>query len=451
MVLPGASRVFISYSHDGEPHRKTVLDFANRLREEGGVDAWIDRFQEHAPPESWPDWMRRELDRADFVLVVVTERYVERFHRESAEGVGNGVRWEGALITSELYRGRRDKAKFLPVVLRAEDQRLIPAPLDLTSWFVIGETGDADIEGLVGILRRQPHPQSTPAALGRTPGTSAPEFGDIPCSPQLEAALEQAARDDVSGALRGIEGALAALRGDQRAHAVLVAGTLHQRDGAMMQAITCFTRVLETTGHPGLRTAATSRLERVRTEFDAHYGDRGPVAAAHAWLLGLRAGDGREAWKGLDRTLRLALAQDWILGHANDPEVRRHDRDDLAGALAEREPAHPLAEPLLAGRLAALRAHYADWDPDTWGAASTPRRIGLDHEVVVMAPADGGILVVEGQPLKELLLLLRRVGLDWRVANFRPAYPVPGWPPRHEEIPPAELGGARGTTGEGTT
>ena len=82
-------RVLISYSHDGDAHRKAVLNLANRLRQ-AGVDAWIDQFEEHAPPESWPDWMRRELDRADFVLVVVTEVYLERFNRESEAGVGSG-------------------------------------------------------------------------------------------------------------------------------------------------------------------------------------------------------------------------------------------------------------------------------------------------------------------------------------------------------------------------
>jgi hypothetical protein len=253
----------------------------------------------------------------------------------------------------------------------------------------------------------------------------------------------------VSGAIRRLDGALASLRGAQRAHAVHLTGILHHQNGDMMQAITCFTRVLETTGHVGLRASATSRLEILYTEFDAHYGDQGPVAAAHAWLLCLRKGKKREVWKGLDRNIRLALAQDWILANADHPNVSRHDRDELADALAERRPSHPLARHLLTGKLEVLRGHFAEWDPDSWGAASTPRRVGLDYEVVVMAPADGGILIVDGRPPEQLPLLLRRVGPEWRVANFGPAYVIPGWPPRQEEIPPAALKPAGGTTGEG--
>ncbi len=430
------SRVFVSYSHDSERHKKAVLTLAQRLRG-AGVDVWIDLFEEHEPPESWPHWMHTELDRADFVLVVVTAGYVERFGRRSAAGVGNGVRWEGALITSELYNSRREKAKFIPVVPRAEDRALIPYPLDQTSWFVIGESGDADLGGLLRVLRREPHADATPSVLGSAPATAglSDRFPDIPPSPQLDAALDRAARGDVAGAIRGIDDALGTLRGVQRAHAIHLMGTLHHESGNMIRAISCFTRVLETTGHPGLRARATARLEILHTEFDAHYGEQGPVAAAHAWLLCLREGRMRKAWKRLDRNIRLALAQDWIITNRSHPEVRRHNRDALANALAERVPKHPLAESMVTGRLeAALHNHFSDWDPDTWGAAGTPRRIGLDHEVVVMAPADGDVLVIDEETRPQIGLLLRRVGSEWRVANFVPAYVIPGWPPRLEDI-----------------
>jgi hypothetical protein len=28
---------------------------------------------------------------------------------------------------------------------------------------------------------------------------------------------------------------------------------------------------------------------------------------------------------------------------------------------------------------------------------------------------------------------------EWKVDNFRPAYPTPGWPPSHEDIPPEQI------------
>ncbi|NNN38140.1 toll/interleukin-1 receptor domain-containing protein [Streptomyces sp. S3(2020)] len=315
-------RVLISYSHDGDAHRKTVLNLANRLRQ-AGIDAWIDQFEEHEPPESWPDWMRRELDRADFVLVVVTKVYLERFNRESEAGVGSGVRWEGALITAGLYHGRRYKARYLPVVLREEDRRLVPVPLNLTTSYVVGETGDGDLAPLLRVLRGSPN--AVPVTLGSLP--------------------EDAARD---------------------------------------------------------------------------------------WQVDLYLGNVREVWRRLDPDLRLALAQDWVLANSGHPEVRGHDRDELADALAEERAGHPLAGALLEGRVAVLREHYAAVNPASWGPVANPRRIGVDHAIVEMGSSSGG-----GSPSPERSLLMRKVGRAWLVANFRAAYVIPGWPPRQEEIPGA--------------
>ncbi|MCA9692362.1 MAG: toll/interleukin-1 receptor domain-containing protein [Myxococcales bacterium] len=47
-----APRVFISYSHDSEPHREAVLQLAQRLRGDG-IDVRLDRF-EAAPAQGWP-------------------------------------------------------------------------------------------------------------------------------------------------------------------------------------------------------------------------------------------------------------------------------------------------------------------------------------------------------------------------------------------------------------
>ncbi|WP_353479687.1 toll/interleukin-1 receptor domain-containing protein [Streptomyces sp. ALI-76-A] len=163
LMTKSSTRTLISYSHDSEAHRESIRRFADRLRK-AGVDAWIDQFDEHNPPESWPDWMRREIEKSDVVIVVITENYVKRFNRETGPGIGSGVRWEGALITADLYHSRRERAKFIPVVLRAEDSSIIPPPLNLTSWFVIGETGDADIARLVHVLLRDPG--ELPSELG---------------------------------------------------------------------------------------------------------------------------------------------------------------------------------------------------------------------------------------------------------------------------------------------
>lgn len=421
----GEVRVLVSYSHDGEAHRKAVLNLTNRLRQ-AGIDAWIDQFEEHQPPESWPDWMRRELDKADFVLVVVTEGYLERFNRDSAAGIGSGVRWESALITAGLYHGRREKARFLPVVLRREDVRLIPTPLDLTTPYVIGETGDADLTALLRVLRGSP--AVIPAALGAapSPGPSLGLLGVAP-DPVMEEALAEVRAGRVAEAIGKLNAAAPPRwRGETLAHAFLVRCVLRGRHGELVKAIADFRRFAATATDPHLREAyevAAARLETSASQFKALFAGPGPVVAAQVWLFCLHLREQREAWKRLDDDLRLALAQDWITDKLNNPGLVGPERDDLANALAEEDPRHPLAEHLVAQTVEALRQHYAEW-----GAESVLRRVGPEYEVVARTSVDG-----PSRP--ELMLLMRRVGSEWRIANFRAAYVIPGWPPRHDEIP----------------
>jgi len=62
-------RVFISYSHDSQEHKESVLEICQRLREEG-VDAWIDQYED-SPAEHWPRWMRNQIAQAKYVLLVM--------------------------------------------------------------------------------------------------------------------------------------------------------------------------------------------------------------------------------------------------------------------------------------------------------------------------------------------------------------------------------------------
>ena len=44
----------------------------------GGIDVILDRYVHPAPEEGWPRWMDRNLDEAQFVLMVCTETYRRR-------------------------------------------------------------------------------------------------------------------------------------------------------------------------------------------------------------------------------------------------------------------------------------------------------------------------------------------------------------------------------------
>ncbi|MCP4662878.1 MAG: TIR domain-containing protein, partial [bacterium] len=141
-----------SYSHDSDEHRDRVLALADRLRADG-IDAHLDQY-ETSPAEGWPRWMRRWIQEADFVLVVATAIYERRFEGEEEEGKGLGVRWEGAILTQELYEAGAETTTFVPVVFAPEDAAHIPIVLRPFTSYDAGT--DGSYEQLYRWLTDQP-------------------------------------------------------------------------------------------------------------------------------------------------------------------------------------------------------------------------------------------------------------------------------------------------------
>jgi len=105
MSIPKA---FISYSHDSVEHKKWVLDLATRLRS-SGVDAVIDQW-DLRPGDDLAHFMETQLTAADRVLMVCTEKYVEKANA----GIG-GVGYEKMIVTAASL-ARIDSNKVIPLV-----------------------------------------------------------------------------------------------------------------------------------------------------------------------------------------------------------------------------------------------------------------------------------------------------------------------------------------------
>lgn len=174
-------RVFLSYSWDSDPHKERVLQLAQRLRKDG-VDARIDRFTSF-PPEGWPRWMENEIEKAAFVLAVVTEKYAERFSGSAPPGTGLGANWEGAIITQELYEAGGRNEKFIPVVFDPSDRAHVPIPLRPFSAFCVdGDRGYLDLYRLI-----TGQPEIVPADIGQRlnlpPRAGAAHLAALPMPP----------------------------------------------------------------------------------------------------------------------------------------------------------------------------------------------------------------------------------------------------------------------------
>ena len=110
--------VFVSYSHDSQDHKRWVLEFATRLRN-AGIDAVLDQW-DLGPGDDIPRFMEQHLAVAARVLMICTERYVDK-----AEAGTGGVGYEKMIVTAELMRSIGSN-KLIPIV-RQEGTFALPA------------------------------------------------------------------------------------------------------------------------------------------------------------------------------------------------------------------------------------------------------------------------------------------------------------------------------------
>ena len=150
-------KVFISYSWDSREHINRILALADRLRLEG-VDCDIDQYYRQIQLlESWPTWMRNQIKNADFVLLVCTQSYYKGFWRENYDG--QGVPWEGAIITQDLYRKQMSNDKYIPVFFtESGNSQYIPELLRSSSYYEL----DRQYEELYRHLTNQPDTPKAP-------------------------------------------------------------------------------------------------------------------------------------------------------------------------------------------------------------------------------------------------------------------------------------------------
>src|SRR3990167_891528 len=111
MAIP---KVFISYSHDSQEHKKWVLELAIKLRD-NGIDATIDQW-ELTPGADIPLFVETHLKNSDYVIMVCTENYVKK----SNSGIG-GVGYEKMIVTADLMKNI-DSKKVVPLIKQGGTQ-----------------------------------------------------------------------------------------------------------------------------------------------------------------------------------------------------------------------------------------------------------------------------------------------------------------------------------------
>jgi len=132
-------RVFISYRQESErpEHQDRVLALADRLIE-WGIETDLDQYEQN-PPEGWATWCKRQIQAADYVLIVCTPAYLRTMEGQDAPGNGHGVLWETRLIRQLLYDAGALSDKFVPVLFSGGSAADIPIELKRASHYMVDQ------------------------------------------------------------------------------------------------------------------------------------------------------------------------------------------------------------------------------------------------------------------------------------------------------------------------
>lgn len=131
-------KVFISYSHDDIEFSNLVLEFSNKLRNEG-IDTILDQYEE-SPAEGWPRWMENAVEKSDYVLSIASKGYLSKTKSLEKHDIGRGVKWEVNIIYNLLYNNGSLNTKFIPVVFTENDLEFIPIPLQGATHYDVSNT-----------------------------------------------------------------------------------------------------------------------------------------------------------------------------------------------------------------------------------------------------------------------------------------------------------------------
>lgn len=148
--MPSRTRVFISYSHDSEEHTQFVLELAERLLEDG-FNCVLDFYLDETPSEGWQVWLEAELAAADFILVICTPTYLQRYqHNQVLDN--DAAEFAGLVITQAIYTDFAKQTKFVPILPPEGKLHDIIPPLQGQNAFELM----TDYLGLHQLLRNKP-------------------------------------------------------------------------------------------------------------------------------------------------------------------------------------------------------------------------------------------------------------------------------------------------------
>ena len=166
-----APRVFLSYAWEDDAYRALVKQLAVRLRQDG-VDARLDAW--HAQGVSIPEFMSREVRRADKVLVLCSPMYQQKVHAMEDGLPPTGVGWEAMVVTSALWDGRLRREQVEVALLRGSWRDAAPQFLSGTPHTDLSDPASFERQYRDLLRHLADHREAAPP-LGQLPADIDPE------------------------------------------------------------------------------------------------------------------------------------------------------------------------------------------------------------------------------------------------------------------------------------
>lgn len=142
--------VFISYAWESAEFRERVKALRDYLLASDFTVVTDFDHANRAPAEAWQAWMQHQIEDATVVLIVCSPSYKARFEKRAPIGSGNGVAWEGMVITQDLYDAAMFNKKFYPIF--PEPLQFDDCPKALRGYSN-GHSFPANQAGIVALLR----------------------------------------------------------------------------------------------------------------------------------------------------------------------------------------------------------------------------------------------------------------------------------------------------------
>ena len=168
--------VFISYTHDSDPHRERVRVFAEKLRHDLSSIA-VEVITDHILPPGGPDddfrrWSEQQAERSDIVIPIFNDTYRTCWDGKHPIGIRNGGTNEATVIAARVNIAGGLLPFIRAVVFEESDKKSIPLRLVNMQWFI----EPRDYAGIVAWVKR--------AAAG-LPGSVATLSGSTSTAPAI--------------------------------------------------------------------------------------------------------------------------------------------------------------------------------------------------------------------------------------------------------------------------